>query len=270
LRFAGEETTPEQPDESHRPKRRFVIAVLAKNEPGELGTLRRSRRGLRPPVALVAEDGGTMRWVFVCSFTALLAAAAVVAVPATARAETSPHWFANRKLVGSEGVPVRGKGLILVRRPFNGSAYRALYECRRIRDREMISNPPGGGPGIGETVAVQIRGCVAVETQVREPGICGSLKLEVIPQGLPWHLRLARETPNHVSIVFEGVAMEIRCKKSPRGVFSGALHDFFTENSSLFGEEGERITLANGSERQEFQISEGLTGPTGSKRISVA
>jgi hypothetical protein len=199
-----------------------------------------------------------------CLLALLLAVAALVTMPATGRAETSPHWFAEGKLVGSEAIPVKGTGgEMIVGREAYGTNHE--YGCL-MRETETISNPPGGGPGVGETLAVHFGHC----EPVREPGICGSRKFELIPRGLPWHSHLARETPNRVNDVFEGVALEIRCKKSSRGVFSGTLHAY-VENSNLFFEESERDALSNGSEHVDFfSLGPTLKGPHGLRKISAA
>jgi hypothetical protein len=152
--------------------------------------------------------------------------------------------------VGSEPVPVKATGTIRVETNFDANNY---YECR-IRDGEAISNPTGGRPGIGETLAVRI-GC----QEGREPGICGAAKFKVIPRRLPWHSHLAFEQPNRVNDVFEGVALEIRCGKSPRGVFSGTWHAVI-ERSELHLEEYERSMLSNGSEQLYFRGGEALKG----------
>jgi hypothetical protein len=189
----------------------------------------------------------------------VIALLAVGAMPATSRAETGPHWFSEGQLLSGEPFSVRGRGFIEFE-PLSP----AFYECR-IKDSEILSNPPGGGAGTDEIVAVKIQVCS--EPRERGFGFCGSLRLQVIPLGLPWHSHLAFGSSNQVNDVFEGVALELRCKKgADKGIFASTLSGRFEgPNLWLSG------TLSNGSEpMMGVQGLEGLKGPPGHKKITAA
>jgi hypothetical protein len=169
-----------------------------------------------------------MKKTLLGSVIALLAAAALGAVPAVAAAETGPHWFSQGRLLSGEPISVPGKGEITLSPRIAGDL--EFYECG-IRDNETISNPPGGGAGTDEMVALKISHCALG----REQGFCGFAKLQVIPIGLPWHSQLAFGSSNQVDDVFEGVALELRCKTGRTGVFSGMLSGVFEEGPPNFG-----------------------------------
>lgn len=191
------------------------------------------------------------------SLTAMLA---VAALPAAGRAETGPHWFSEGKLLPGETIPVRsggviGLGLASERFPQEG------YYCG-LKGSGTISNPPGGGPGTDETLALRFSGC----TINRDPGVCGESNLRAIPLGLPWRSHLAFASPGHVDDVFEGVALEVRCGKRPSlGVFSGTLHSVLEMGRFSFTGE-----LSDGSEHLSFSASVLLRGPRGHRRITAA
>jgi len=193
--------------------------------------------------------------------TSLLVTLAVGAMPAAGQAEPPPHWYAEGKLVGSEPIPVKGKGGLGLSLSFS-----EFYGCN-IRDRESISNPTGGGAGIGEMLTVSITACESG----RMEEICG-VGFQAIPQDLPWHSHLVREASNEVVDVIEGAALEIRCKRKKRslGVFSGMLFGSVTSSkwTLLFSEE--RNILRKGSEHLYFSGGVVIRGRQGHKKISAA
>jgi hypothetical protein len=190
--------------------------------------------------------------------TLAIAALALATLPSAAAA-APPHWFSEGKLVGSETVPVKTYGKLI----FHLTQFGGVVECK-VKDSETITNPPTGGPGTDEMLAFRLMGCKSLPGT---PPIC-TTKIEVIALGLPWHTHLAEEPPAPgVRDVFEGVALEFRCKKGMNyGVFSGRLNP--KVGNSVLEFEGEQ--LSGGFGTVTVTGIDKLHGPAGDKKITAA
>jgi hypothetical protein len=207
----------------------------------------------------------TMNKKLLGSLSAVIAIAALVTNAAVAQAETSPHWFGNGKLIGSETVAVAGRGGIEL------AGGRTAF-CH-AKDSEVITNPPGGGPGTDEVLTFRLSVCRNSEDP-EEPPFCERGYPQVAALGLPWpgHLTVTSEPkpPDQVADVFEGVSLEIRCPRTGTvyGVFSGMLEPVVRENGLAFvGIEEHEQRL--GGESLILRGGLRLKGPHGDRKITA-
>ncbi len=190
----------------------------------------------------------------------VLTVIAFVVMPVAASAGATPHWFSDGKLITAEVVPVKTAGTLT----FDLTQFGATVTCK-VKDNETITNPASGGPGTDEMTTFALTGC---KTPVGAVGTCKT-KTEVIALGLPWATHLALEPPAPgVRDVFEGVALEFRCKKGMNyGIFTGTLSPK-VGNSVLEFEGGRELSGVFGT--VTVSGTDTLKGPMGDKTITAA
>lgn len=195
------------------------------------------------------------------SFAATVAAALTFGI--TASAQAAPHWLAEGKLIGSQTVPVKGRGNLGFRVGINEA------DCA-VKESGTITNPPGGGAGIGEMLTFRTASCTN-PADPHQPPMCPSgpkSRPEILALGLPWPSHLAAaESPTRIEDVLEGVQLEARCKQGMSyGVFSGTLVAIVEPGELRFEGRG-GLPGASGTLFIEGAVP--LRGPHGARKISA-
>ncbi len=191
--------------------------------------------------------------------TPILAAAALIAVPATAQAESSLHWYSHRELIpAGETVPVASHGDLTFHMP----ELEAGVSCR-VKTNGTITNPPEGGPGTGEISEFEASRCSFYPKSL--PFCPTHSHVTIEARGLPWgtHLLHGLVPKNDI----DGVALLLQCTGTFEPVaLAGSLAPAVGTDDLEFGESagylaGEPAVVVTGIER--------LTGRTGLGSITA-
>jgi hypothetical protein len=177
-------------------------------------------------------------------------------------ASVAPRWYADGKLI-TKHVHVATKGRLRFK---VGSGFKIAI-CD-VMDKEVISNPPGGGAGTAEITRFKATGCRQSET----PELCGPEAPKPPPQRgvtvtarqLPWRSQLVSGENGVVFDEIQAREIDVHCKnESFVYVFNkGALYPKvgtsvleFTElgGGELRGEEGIEDLFVEGIDALEGQ-----------------
>jgi|SRR5271165_6099656 len=190
----------------------------------------------------------------------ILAAGALIAVPATAQAESNLHWYGHGSLIPTgEDVPIVGHGHLT----FHLSEIEAGVTCR-VRANGTVMNPPEGAPGTGEITEFETSHCYVYPKSL--PFCPGHSQVTVGARGLPWGTHLVHGLVVPKSEI-DGIALLLQCSGTLEPyAFAGSLAPAVGTGGLEFGESagyllGEPPVVVTGTER--------LTGPSGLRSITA-
>ncbi len=166
-----------------------------------------------------------------------------------------PHWYSNGKLIpeGQEE-PVATSGTVTI-----GSGEQQT-SCK-VKDKETIVNPKGGGAGTDELTELVLSGCTS------KPTPCpAKTKEEVLALNLPWQTHLIAGPP--IRDVIEGVDLQVRCSGKVIETLTGTLEPVVGKSVLEFGTGSGSLTTSTGT-TATVGGSDKLTGPKGDEEITA-
>jgi hypothetical protein len=135
------------------------------------------------------------------SLATALAVAGLVMMPAAARAEPAPRWYAGGQLiVGSVEVTLGGT---LARLETGGG--QTFVDCR-VAGRAVLANPSSGGAGIDEITQIRLNACKESPTGSK-PYYCIQGGRRIRAAALPWRSHLVRMSS---SLVVDEIALTLK------------------------------------------------------------
>ncbi len=165
------------------------------------------------------------------------------------------HWFSNGKLLAEgerESVATSGS--------LAAQVAETTTKCK-VKDREIVENPKGGGAGVDEMTEYVLTGCVA------KPSPCpAKVKEEIIARNLPWLTHLIQGPP--IRDVIEGIELEVLCGGSPVATFFGQLMPKVGKSTLEFGA-GSGELEGPGGVKATFTGTDKLKGPPGDEKITA-
>jgi alpha-tubulin suppressor-like RCC1 family protein len=163
----------------------------------------------------------------------------------TAEMPGLPHWYSEGKRTAEgEVVPVATSATL----SFDVPGVSAPVKCK-VKDRETVTNPVGGGAGVDEVQEFLISGCTTKSSP------CPGSKLELIARALPWLTHLLPGPP--IVDVIERADVEARCS-----------------NGTVLATMQETLTATVGSSVLDLSTgfmtgADKLTGPAGDLKITA-
>jgi hypothetical protein len=150
------------------------------------------------------------RTILVACFLAAFAASAAVAQAA------GPHWIWSKpteEIPAGKAVPITTEGMLTFAvTPVSGKKLKS--KCQ-VKDRDLIENPIGGGPGVDEMQSFEITGCTG-----KAACSTGAL-IAFTAVGLPWFSVLLPGTPPLDEI--KGVEIQEQCSGLVLSTYTGTL-----------------------------------------------
>jgi hypothetical protein len=165
-----------------------------------------------------------------------------------------PWWYSNGKLLKEGEVePVTTSAALTMR------SGETTTKCK-VRDKETIENPIGGGAGTDEMTEYVLSGCAT------KPSPCVGTKEEIVARKLPWHTHLTYGPP--IRDVIEGIELEVKCGGTLLDTFTGELSPAVGKSKLEFG--AGSGALEDGLKNQgTFTGTDKLTGPPGDEKITA-
>jgi hypothetical protein len=165
-----------------------------------------------------------------------------------------PHWYSNGKLLNEgEPEPVTTSGTLV-------SKVGEIKTTCKLKDKEIIENPKGGGAGTDEMTEFVLSGCKAA------PSPCpGKTKLEIEAHKLPWATHL---TAAPTRDVIEGIELEVRCSGSLLATYTGTLTPTVGSSTLEFGPGSGELAGSSGVSAT-ITGTDKLKGPAGDEKITA-
>jgi len=159
----------------------------------------------------------------------LLAAVALVAAPAAARAAEPVSWYAGGRLLAEgEPLPVTVEG--------TDSIYAFSFGFRATCHQSGTGTVENLGGQALESVTSATFGSCRVETggeRLRKKECPKGTKPEIAAEGLPWSGKVNED----LDASYEGVQLRISCSGEDSELLTGSISGFVTVNGLAFGEQ---------------------------------
>src|ERR1700733_542870 len=184
----------------------------------------------------------------------LLAVVALAAAPAIAQAE--PYWTSNGKVIPEGQTENVNTAATLV-----FTIPGATIQCK-LKDKETIENPVGGGPGVDHMTTFALAGCTP-----KPSGCTGSSKAEIIANP-PW----ATELVSGITIRDElkGMELEVKCSNNTvLGIYKGALSPAVGASVLEFDSGSGHLEDITKTKTMTVSGSDKMTGPMGDSKIGA-
>jgi hypothetical protein len=171
------------------------------------------------------------------------------------------HWYSNGRII-TEGLaePVSTKGSLTFLYVASAPKGESAIKCK-VKDKETIENPMGGGAGVDKLTEFALSACKA------KPSPCSKgAKTEIVPRKLPWATHLIAGPP--IRDVLERIEVEVKCGGMPLATFTGSLVptigssvlEFGGASGELKGPGGSKVTVTG---------TDKLKGPKGDTKVTA-